>query len=183
MIETTKIKLSKGKIIIHALASITFIIIGFRLLLQPSGETNSEGFSESGTALLQQGLGIIAILFFGGSLFVICSKLFRKYGLIINSDGIINNTNLAKLGLIEWSDITDIHTFKVSSTRFLIIRVKDPLKYLNRASNAYSKKILQMNIRQYGSPITIISNSIGMKFDELSTLLSSSWEASKRQKP
>jgi hypothetical protein len=49
--------------------------------------------------------------------------------------------------------------------------VKNPEYYIEKRKNGLVKKAMEMNYLKYGSPITIISNSLDYKFLELEKLL------------
>ena len=58
-----------------------------------------------------KGIGILAILFFGGTGIYGFNKIFdKKAGLIIDANGITDHSNASSVGLIEWNDISEIIT-------------------------------------------------------------------------
>jgi len=98
-------------------------------------------------------------------------KLFDKgYGLIIDKDGITDNTNGSSVGLISWTDILSIETKQVMTTKFLLVFITNPDKYINH-TKGLKRKLLQANMRANGTPLSITSNSIRCNFDDLQTLL------------
>lgn len=129
-------------------------------------------------------IGLIGVLFFGLCVFFILKKIFsRKIGLIINEKGIIDNSNATSVGLIEWKDITEIETIQiktpvygpigtVSTPRMMIIKTSRPEKYIERSKNIILKKAMEANNRMYGTPLTIISISLKIKFSELEKIIS-----------
>ena len=135
--------------------------------------------------------GLAALLFFGLCFVFIAKKVFsRKPGLIINEKGIIDNSNATSIGLIEWNDITAIETIQINvpvygsfwttkSPKMLIIKTHRPEKYIKRSKNIISKKAMKANNRMYGTPLTIISNTLKIKFSELEKMIS---EQLKQQK-
>lgn len=87
-------------------------------------------------------LGIAGIVFFGLAGIYGIIKLFdKKAGLIIDSSGITDNTSAVSIGLIEWSDILGIRTEQIMSTKFLLIDVENPKKYLDKAKNGMKKNL------------------------------------------
>ena len=114
----------------------------------------------------------------------IAKKIFSgKPGLTINDNGIIDNSNATSIGLIEWNDITGIETIQVktvvyglfrtaASPKMIIVKTKNPKKYIERSKNIISKKAMEANNRMYGTPLTIISNSLKIKFSELEKMIS-----------
>jgi hypothetical protein len=93
--------------------------------------------------------------------------------LTIDENGITDNTNATSIGLIEWDDITGIDRVEIASSKILIIKTDKPNKYIDRARNGISKRAMKANNKMYGSPISIISSSLKMKFNELENLIES----------
>lgn len=127
---------------------------------------------------------LAGLLLFGLCVVFIAKKIFSgKPGLTINDNGIIDNSNATSIGLIEWNDITGIETIQVktavyglfptvSSPKMIIIKTKNPKKYIIRSKNIFSKKAMEANNRMYGTPLTIISNSLKIKFSKLEKIIS-----------
>jgi len=100
-----EISLSKNKIFLLAIGSFLFVIAGISLFI------NSTEFQNHSMRLLRnpmvvKSVGIIGILFFGATGIYGIRKLFdKKVGLIIDKDGITDNSNASSIGLIEWDVI------------------------------------------------------------------------------
>lgn len=75
------------------------------------------------------------------------------------------------MGLIEWKDINRIEKKQVMSTKFLILHTNNPEKYIRRAKNFISRRAVEMNVKTYGSPLSITSNSLKINFEDLETLI------------
>ena len=84
----------------------------------------------------------------------------------------MDNSNAIKVGLIEWSDIDKITTAKISSTKFLLIHVTNPDKYVERVTG-FRQKLMKGNMNIYGTPLSITPNTLQYKFDDLEQLLQS----------
>lgn len=124
--------------------------------------------------------GIAAVCFFGLGVFLTVSKFFdSKPGLIIDESGITDNSNSANIGLIEWSDVKGFERKEIFSTKILLVLIKNPNKYIARAKNTLAKKSMEANNKRYGSPISIVSNSLKISFDDLERLVKEEWEKSK----
>lgn len=162
-----KIPLSKKKNLLMLLGATIFVVLGVLFVVRPENFTSP--FHQN-IALIRL-VGISGIVFFGACTIYGMMKLFdKKYGLIIDREGIIDNTNASSIGLIDWADILSVETQNVMSTRFLLIFIKNPEKYLNRAKGL-KRKLLYANMKMYGTPLSIISNSIKFKFDDLDDLI------------
>lgn len=162
-----QIPLSKTKIILSLIGALAFLVGGVWGVLDP------ERFA---TARYPKNIifiiGIIGILFFGLCAVFIASKVIRKKpGLIINDEGIIDNSNATSVGLIAWDDITGMKTLAIASSKIIVIETSNPEKYIERAKNMISKKAMKANNKMYGSPLSIISNALKIKFADLENLV------------
>ncbi len=181
-----KIPLSKTKIILLMIGALAFVIGGI------FGVLDAERFASTlyPNNLVFYG-GLAAVLFFGLCFVFIAKKVFSdKPGLTINENGIIDNSNATSIGLIEWNDIIEIETIQINvpvygtmwttkSPKMLIIKTSNPEKYIKRSKNIISKKAMEANNKMYGTPLTIIANSLKIKFSELEKMIS---EQLKKQK-
>ncbi|CEJ71598.1 hypothetical protein BN1195_03947 [Chryseobacterium oranimense G311] len=164
---TIEIKSSKVKILLLILGSLGFVVLGTFFTVSPERFVSTI-FRNSFFIRIA---GILAMLFFGFSFFLLLKSFLTKdFNLIINEVGIINNSSYVSVGLIKWEDITSIEKATVMSTSFLLINVKSPQKYIN-ACNGLGKKILKANFKTYGTPISISSSTLSYNFDELEKVI------------
>ncbi len=181
-----KIPLSNTKIILLLIATLIFIIGGLWGIIEPERFTS---FRYSKNFVFYSGLA--SILFFGLGFIFIAIKVFSgKPGLTINESGIIDNSNATSIGLIEWNDIIGIETiqikmrahnsiFTASSPKMILVKVKNSKKYIERSTNIITKQAMKANNSMYGTPLTIISGSLKIKFSELEKLISKELEKQK----
>lgn len=172
--DAIEIQLSKKKIVFLLIGAIVFVVLGLLFVL------NAESFSRGGPVrnpAIISGVGWAGILFFGLIAGYGATKMFDKNaGLRIDDAGITDNSNATSTGLIAWEDITAIRIVKVVSTSILLIDVKNPEAYVARAKNTFNRKLLQANLDNYGTPISITSTSLKIGFQELEGLLKREWE-------
>ena len=116
----------------------------------------------------------VIMLLFGATAVILLCVLFGKTPkLIINKEGISQNGT----EFILWSDIEDIKIVKVRgwigvSIKFLMIIIKDPQGYIDKnASNTIARKVMQAELKSYGSPISISATGYRMKSEKLHNLL------------
>lgn len=163
-----EIPLSKNKMVVSLLGTICFVGFGFWFLINPS-KINKSIF---GHPILIFVVGLVSILFFGLVAITIIKKFSNnKVGLIINQEGIIDNSSGVSAGIVLWIDIDEIKTAQVMNQKFLMIIVKNPRLYIDRENNIIKRKGMQMNLSSYGSPISISTNSLKINFDDLQELL------------
>jgi len=159
----TEIPLSKTKLFLGIGASILFVIAGvFLFIIAEQTRYNP---------IFVKGVSIVAVLFFGATGIYGVKKSFDKtIGLIIDENGIFDNTNASSVGLIEWCDITNISTEKVSSTKFLLIFTNNPGKYIDKAKG-FKRKLMIGNDKMYGTPLSITSSTLKCKFNDLEKII------------
>jgi len=161
-----KMPLSKTKLALMLVVALTFVIIRIWCWIYPEDLANS--YYQRSSPLFISLVGLICIIFFGACTIFFLWKLFdTKYGLIINAEGIIDNSSGVSIGLIKWSDIIDIKTLKVKRQKFIVIEVEDPDMYIALAKTRLGKIALKENFRMSGSPININSNSLKSNFANL----------------
>ena len=176
MNDSIEIPLSKNKIILLILGSILFVIAGIWLF------ANSTEFQNNSMQLMRnpmviKSVGIIGILFFGATGIYGIRKLFdKKAGLIIDKNGITDNSNASSIGLIAWNDISGIKTEQVMSTKFLLIGVENPEKYIGKAKSGMKARLMKANMKMYGTPLSITSNTLKYEFDKLEKLIQTEFE-------
>lgn len=176
MSDKIEISLSKRKTIITLIGSLVFVVFGYLGAIHPENFV-SPIFKNPEVIRI---IGITGVVFFGLCLVFIARKLIdNKPGLIIDLNGITDNSNAIGIGLIEWKDITAIKTTQVVSTQFLILHTNNPKKYIERAKSLLLKKAMLANHKMYGSPISITSNSLEITFSELETLILERFERSR----
>lgn len=121
--------------------------------------------------------GVFAMLFFGLILVILLRKIIEnKPGLIINSEGVIDNSSGLSAGLVLWSDILSISTTNVTDQKFIVFIVKNPEEYISRQKGIFKRGAMKFNYRFYGSPINISANTLNTNFDKLFELLNQKFE-------
>ena len=152
--------LGKGKLMLGLAGSIMFVLLGVGLIFVVAPDQTTFH------PMLVKGIGAAGMLFFGATGVFSFRKMFDpKPGLILDADGITDHTNASSIGLIEWRDITAVRVSQVMSTRFLLIDVQDPEKYVNKAENAVQSRLMRANLGMYGTPLSITSNSLKADFN------------------
>ncbi|MFL9844996.1 STM3941 family protein [Flavobacterium rhizosphaerae] len=158
--EKIEIPLNKSKLLFGIGGAILFVTTGIYLLNLAEEQTKFN-------PIVVTIVGWLAILFFGIVGIYGMIKLFdKKIGVAIDEDGILDNSNAGSVGLIKWTDITQIKTEQIKSTAFLLIFVTNPQEYINR-NKGLKKKLQQANMKMYDTPIAITSNTLQCSFKDL----------------
>jgi len=179
MKEKIEIPLSKNKLLLGIGGSLLFVILGIWLFLN-AGNFHENSFRSLSNPIVAKGIGVLSILFFGAIGIFGLKKLFdKKVGLTIDSKGITDNSNGSSVGLIEWNDITDIMTNQVMSTKFLLVIVKNPEKYIEKTNSRMKAKLMRSNMKMYGTPLSISPNTLKYDFEKLEQLILTEFKRNK----
>lgn len=166
--ERMEIQLSKTKLILTFLGASLFVILGIFLAKNPE---NFISFRHHNVLVIRF-VGILAISFFGLVVLTVPRKLFdKKPGLVIDENGITDNSSMKGNGFIPWKNITSVKQIKIKSTSLLLISVSNPKKYFE-TSNFFIRYFKNLSLKTYGTPIAISSNSLKCNFSELEKLIS-----------
>lgn len=166
------IELSKTKIALGILGAGAFVAIGIWMLSldEASIRSNRSFRLFLNNPMYVQALGVVAIILFGLLALFLVKKLFdKKPGLVFTNSGIVDNASAVAAGFIPWSEVIGADIFEMQQQKMLIIKVKDPHKYVDRG-NAVKRKINQANYNMCGSPIAISANALKINFAELHSL-------------
>ena len=159
-IEETIIPLSKTKIILLTIGSMAFVAASGWMWTIGGPEMTMD-------TLLYKLVSVVGVLFFGMTGIYGLTKLFdNKPGLIINQQGLMDNSSAVSGKLIKWSDIESFEVSQIQSTKFILIFVQNPQHYIDQASYV-GRFWMKMNHKTYGTPLSISSNSLKCNFDEL----------------
>ncbi len=88
-------------------------------------------------------------------------------GLVINSMGILDNSGLVSAGMVFWSDVVEVNTSKVVFSDCIIIKVKNPKRYISNQKNFFKRIWLEQEYKRNGSPINISISGLQFKFNDL----------------
>ena len=167
-IASTEIALSKRKIVLMLIGSVLFVFIGLWFIIKPPEMENSF----FGNKILVLITGVAAVLFFGMAAVMFLRKMQdRMPGLIVDSEGLIDNSSAVSAGRIAWKDINGLSVIEIQRQKLIMIEVSNPEEYIDRQTSGFKKRIMKMNMSAYGTPISISSNTLIISFDKLMDLL------------
>jgi len=154
------IPLSKGKVVLGLLGAVAFVAVSVWIWSIADDQTEH-------SPLIMKAVAIAGSSFFGLCALYGCFKLFdTRPGLIIDDQGIVDNSSAVAAGRILWGEVVTLNVSK----NFITIVVVDPQKFIARG-NFLSRMLNAASTKMTGSPINIPSNSLGLKFDDLAQAL------------
>jgi len=177
-----EIPISKKKLTLGIIGSVLFVILGIWFYSHPNDFQNIPfRFLRNPTVI--KTIGIAGIIFFGATgIYGIIKSFDKKFGLIIDNEGIFDNSNASSIGLIKWTDIIEIRTEQVMSTKFLLIYISDPNALIENVKGM-KRKLMEGNMKIYGTPISITSNTLKYNFSDLEKLLKDRLNEQRRTMP
>ena len=172
-----EIAFDKSKLILMLIGAIGFVLIGFWFVLSPPAIRNPV----FGNPVFLFIAGLASIVFFSVVAFSIAIKLKdKKPGLIINQQGIVDNSSGLAAGEVLWTDIKNISVIEIHTQKLIMLHVKNPQDYIDRQKSLIKRKGMEMNVRMYGTPLSITANGLKMSFDKLFKLINDSLNASRQ---
>ena len=163
-----EISLSKMKLTLMVIGSLLFVVIGILFVINPEKYTTP--IMRNPTVIFISGLA--SILFFSLCFVFIAKKLGdNSLGLIISDKGIFDNSSGLSAGQILWSDIENISVIKIHRQRLIMLQVTNPQEYIDKQTSSFKRKMMQLNFKIYGTPLSITSNGLKISFDELLSTL------------
>ncbi|RBA27740.1 STM3941 family protein [Flavobacterium tibetense] len=177
MKKNIEIKLDKKKILKSLFYINIFFLTCFLFVLTP--QTFTSVICRNKHIIFTIGiLGIILALIY---LYPLFSKLFKnKAGLIINENGIFNNTEYLNLGFIKWSDVISVKTKTCGKGKYLLLELENEDEYMKRLDNCIFKFYAKFNKVQYGTIVHITHSTLDCSFEDLERLILSSYNQNKQ---
>ncbi|MFD2918453.1 STM3941 family protein [Terrimonas rubra] len=175
MTPATTIALSKTKLIRNTLFTLLFFIAGLLFIIKPFW------FIRSDDSLIIVIIGYILLVLAGLGLLVYLIKLSdKKPALIIDEEGITDNSSGVAAGKILWSDIKKISVEWVSGQQLIMVEVKNPQLYIKAQKNPLKKSMMTLNYSLYKTPIHITTIGMNVKFEDLYKAVENGFQNYKR---
>lgn len=160
--ESIEVRFKKAKTVKRFAAACSVGLFGFLLAQQPTWFTKSDNLSMIITlGFIMMVPAVIIALFTGLTLFN------KKPALVLDTESITDHTLANTSRIILWKDITDIQIKQVAGQDFLVIQVKNPDQYMDAEKNPIVKRIMDLNMRLYKTPISINTTKLSIAVDEL----------------
>ncbi len=156
---------SKTKIVLLVCGSILFVGIGLYLLFLNTEVI--ERYGRFSNPLIIRGAGIAAISFFGFCGYIGIRKFLNgSPGLVLNKEGLSDESSALSLGRVPWSEISGVGECEVQKQKFVSIFLENSEKYINTGS-FLTKMVNRTNFKMCGTPINISANTLQLNHEEL----------------
>ena len=170
-----KINKSKFKFLLSIGGLIPLIFGAIEFILKPNLESGGWGINA---------LGFLVVTFFGGLVIWAIYKFLKKpEGLVINQEGIINLVDKYNLGLIKWADIESINFPKEMNSQKIVVMISNAKEYIKNRNKDIPKRLIDFNIKKYGTPIIIHTDKLSQKKTEVKKILDAEFEKYNAGKP
>lgn len=165
---------NRRNLIFILILNFIFLLLTVKMILFPKELSYSFIYNNKETIRV---IGIVSTLFFAITFIFYLKKIFKKkIALIIDKNGVTDNLSPYKIGLIKWNNIENIQIESFHSKKLIVIRVKNPNDYLKKVGNFFLRYLMKKNIEVYNAPITISSNLLEYKTEELYDLIVKHWQ-------
>lgn len=151
----------KKKLIRIAIVSTAFVATFIWMLAFPTEEVG----------LLDTVAAYLGIPLFGlAGLFSLSRLLWPKPAVVVDEAGLLDNASACGVGLIPWTEISDVRISSFMNQQSLAIYVTDPEKYLRRA-NPLTRAIMRSTQSMIGTAIIIPLSALPVSADELHSVV------------
>ncbi|MGM1047975.1 MAG: STM3941 family protein [Bacillota bacterium] len=129
-----------------------FVILGAALIYF--------GMTEENSSIVMVIIGVICAVFFGLCLFYFASRIVNKEpSLIINDEGITDQSSYIQAGVIKWEDIKNIELYSMMNQRMIGIKLYHPEKFMLQQTGL-KKLLMRANQGLVDTPINIAESGL-----------------------
>lgn len=170
------IPISKKKLLFFIFTALVEIAFGglFLFFIAPEATGLEKNFMQT--------IGAALIIIFSCLGILLFRKMFNsKPGLIINEKGIWHNPG-GVIGeiFIDWKNVLRFDIVEIMRTQLVIIKIKNAEELIHGCIGL-KQKLLKYSYKNYGSPISISSNTLKCNFETLVALLQKSFEEAQKR--
>lgn len=116
-------------------------------------------------------IGVILLLGVVG-IFIFANKLFmNKTAMVIDDNGVVDNSNEGSIGFIPWQDVLEVKKKKVAGRKFICLMVQNPNDYLSKRTSLIQQKRMEFNNTYCDTPVVISPKGLSMDYYTLLELI------------
>jgi len=98
------------------------------------------------------------------------TKVFtRKFGLVLDDNGVTDNSSELSAGFVPWSDVKEIGVRSLFfNKKAIIVIFKDPEEHINKYKpESYKRKVAEASLKRFYSPIQLKTNYLDIRPSQL----------------
>lgn len=109
-------------------------------------------------------LGVILLLGFF-TILVFARRLFINNNvLVVDDNGITDNSNSGSIGFIPWKDVVNVTKKKVAGRKFVCVFVSNPNEYFGKANSIIQQKRMEFNKTYCETPVVISARNLSVDY-------------------
>ncbi|UQZ36937.1 hypothetical protein C2I18_27435 [Paenibacillus sp. PK3_47] len=158
----------KGRLWVLGFACLGFVAVGAWFFLEYL----------NGTMIFLYGLvGLVCIVFFGACMLYFVRKMFdRTPAIIINDEGVFDNSSYIPGGLVRWEDITHIELYELAGQQMIGIQLKDPDTFL-KGQQGLKRRLIQINQGMVKAPVNIAQSALTLPLAQIYEEMLIRWQS------
>lgn len=122
-------------------------------------------------------VGIVCMILFAACLCFFTQKLLdHSPAVIIDEEGILDNSSYIAGGLIRWDDIHNIELYQLVGQNMIGIHLKDPDSYLER-QQGLKRQLIKINQGMVQAPINIAQSALRMSLVQIYKEMNIRWHS------
>lgn len=143
---------------LYIIATGAFVLIGLWILFG-----GDEMFTSNLLNFIMKIIALVDIVFFGYTMLFLIKRSQQNIDLVIvDNNGITDNSTTVSVGLIPWGDINEIYINSILNNKYILVKVEDERKYLNKMP--FWKQQFMLASKKMGYEIIAINlNSTGVQ--------------------
>lgn len=171
---TLEYRLRKGKLALVLVVALVLFLVSLVMTVAGLAGPGSLLAWEIGVA------GLVGTIVFGaGTLFLAVRLFSRRPGLVIDQEGIVDNTSYSSVGRVPWSQITWVQVqslnlptynrsllFRPQQPRTMVIGVRNPEEFRDRG-NWLQRLLRRGTVGMFGGPVAISESLLHADFNDL----------------
>ncbi|MFT4092883.1 MAG: STM3941 family protein [Niabella sp.] len=157
-----KISINKSKAIKRFILFMLLLLLFLFMSVRPELFVKGSGFGF-----------VRAAGYIGSVIFIICAAFFaqkvfsKKPGLIIDNDGVIDNSMGVLFAKVNWAQVTEIKHLESNGRHYIPVFIKKPGEYIAAEQNPMKRKMLELTYNTLKTPVNIAADRLKIEFDEL----------------
>lgn len=151
------------------LGSLLFALAGTALIIFAETFT-----SNGGSVTFNTILGGLILAFFAYSFIMNLKRIIKKVpAYTISESGLIYDPEKPADCIVPWKDVKSFTRVKVKSHYYIILNIKNPDALIEKEQSSMKKRLMKMNLKNYGSPVSINMNELHISVVDFESLISS----------